>query len=206
METLPTVHAVKNVMDELNYLVYTALNALHEKIGENEDLEFFFRDIYPGQLMSRYEAIFGDPNKAIIRKRYIDESKCVEGGGGNSYLVLDGFKKQTNLKDKVGSIATHKPKTPELTPSVVLEAKPYDFPKDKYAFSYSGFPLILINSRNFRHNPTMAPIFAFEDAYVSRNLENPDYVWSYPSSVENYAGTWTLKTLPDVTRAIEFWK
>lgn len=172
MEDLPTVHAVKNVMDELNYLAYTAINTLHEKIGADKDLEFFFRDIYPGQLMSRYRVLFGDPNKAIIRKRYMDESTCTGEGGESTFAILDGFRKQTDLQAKVGSISAHKPVTPKLPPSVVPEAKKYLGPKELKDIKYSG---ILINDMPMTRAYS-APLFVFEDAKVTRNMENPNYV------------------------------
>lgn len=186
----PTIHSVKHLLDELNYLSYIAVNALHEKIGENDELQFFFLHIYPGASVDKYKEIFGDPNRAIVRKRYVDEAQCEVAAGGSTFKTLDAIGKQTKIKDKVGG-AVGGSKAPK--PSVDVPATPsgaHRGPRSLEEAKYSG---VLLNSVKF-HPAYLAPIQGFEDAYYSRVSES--------SSGEGAR----LSDKPKITRVIQFWK
>lgn len=114
METMPTVHSVKALLDELNWLSYKAKYALSEQLKTNEDLQTLFAHIYPGKSLDLYRALFGDPNTAIIKKRYIEKNKCIPGGGGSVVQTLINYKK--NVSYSVSDIPTKPvPETPEAT-------------------------------------------------------------------------------------------
>lgn len=120
METMPTVHSVKALLDELNWLSYKAKYALSEQLKTNEDLQTLFAHIYPGKSLDLYRALFGDPNTAIIKKRYIEKNKCIPGGGGSVVQTLINYKK--NVSHSVSDIPTKPvPETPEAKPATPEE-------------------------------------------------------------------------------------
>lgn len=180
-------------MDELNYLTHEALKALHEKVSGDENLEFFFAHIYPGKELDKYRELYGDPNKAIVRKRFVNEVECVVGGTGTTFGYLNNFKQQTNVKGKVDSIIGRvRPVTPpEDLPKPPPRAPEYSFARNWDEAKYSG--VLLKNLIYDRHALYRQPITAFEDSYATRNLENVDDVDLNGSH-------------PKLVRAIQFWK
>lgn len=172
--TTPTsVHALKHILDELNYLSNEALVALHEKIGGDENLEFFFAHIYPGKELDKYKELYGDPNKAVVRKRFVNEVQCVVGGTGNTFQYLDTFRKQTNVKAKVDStIGRVKPLEPIDEPMPPPRNMDFSWARNWDEVKYSGVLLGAI----YRTHGFKFPIVIFEDSYVSRNLESQGYV------------------------------
>lgn len=62
METTPTVHAVKALLDELNWVSYKAKAQLTEQLKTNQDLQTLYAHIYPGtKTLELYKALYGDP-------------------------------------------------------------------------------------------------------------------------------------------------
>lgn len=121
METNPTVHSVKAILDELNYLAFTIRANLPKDIQERKDVELLFGHIYPGYVIVQYKEIFGDPVPAMIRKKFTKEAKCDAGGKTSAgKLLMDIFKA---LEEDAKKIPDPKqPVTPEAPKAA--EAKP----------------------------------------------------------------------------------
>lgn len=123
METTPTVHAVKALLDELNWVSYKAKAQLTEQLKTNQDLQTLYAHIYPGtKTLELYKALYGDPKWALIRKRFTDEIKCVGEGGRSMIEWADDYRKSTDfittdikkpeLKPEAKAVEPEKPKTP----------------------------------------------------------------------------------------------
>lgn len=70
------VHGIKAALDDLNYLVYKAQEELSEELKTDDRLKQFFKHAYPANTTPIYMDIFGNPDNAVIRKRFIDEVEC----------------------------------------------------------------------------------------------------------------------------------
>lgn len=180
------VHSgLKALLDKANYTFYLVTKNLHQEIGENEQLQNYFNQVYPGEIVEKYAPVFGDPNKYVIQKRFQDEVTCdAPEAKSNVYELLSRMKTNTKLKERVPKKpAAAKPKPPvEPAPQPEPE-KPVVAPKYRGHVSsmdearYANILLKDIDNAMKRYMYDLAsPIFAFEDGYVSRNLENPAYV------------------------------
>lgn len=97
MQGLYVVHGVKAALDDLNYLTYKAKETLAEELKTDTNLQQFFKHTYPGNSLPIYTEIFGSPDNAIIRKRFIDEIECKPDGSGESVItILDRLNKGTD--------------------------------------------------------------------------------------------------------------
>lgn len=146
METMPTVHAVKALLDELNWLSYKAKYALAEPLKTNRDLQTLFAHVYPGKALELYKELFGDPNTAIIRKRYTEKVKCTPDGTESAIQILSNYKK--NVSHTISDIPV--PPTPDSTPAKPTEeAKPVTPERDPvpppkpFGWKYYGHELII---------------------------------------------------------------
>lgn len=101
MATTPTIHAVKSLLDEVNYLIYKAKRELGVLVDQNLDVSFFFRHIYPSGALTEYRELFGSEEMAILRKKYAEDTKCVEAGKGkDAGELLLKYKKDIETKFK----------------------------------------------------------------------------------------------------------
>lgn len=90
------VHGVKATLDELNYLTYKAKQTLAEELKTDADLQHFFNHMYPGSTIPIYKDLFGNPENAIVRKRFTSEIQCTNEDEGEAVIsILDRFNKDT---------------------------------------------------------------------------------------------------------------
>lgn len=62
METNHNIHAIKDILDELNWVSYKAKGQLAEQLKTNEDLQTLYAHIYPGtKILELYKALYGEP-------------------------------------------------------------------------------------------------------------------------------------------------
>lgn len=92
---------------------YKAKGELSEELKTNEDLQTFFHHVYPGaKILDLYRTLYGDPNTAIVRKRFTEDVKCV-AEGQSTLVLLDNYKRSTNYGvgdiTKPGRPSTGKP-------------------------------------------------------------------------------------------------
>lgn len=93
-----------------------------EQLKTNEDLQFLFTHIYPGsKTLDLYKEIYGDPNIAIIRKRFTEETECTPDGEGSALLTLDNYRR--NTKHSVEDITRPTKSAPETTPTTPQKPK-----------------------------------------------------------------------------------
>lgn len=160
MATSPTIHAVKSLLDEINYLIYKAKKEIGTQLDENLYVQFFFKHVYPVKAWEMYRELFGSEEIALIRKKYAEETKCVEAGKGvDAGQLLAKTKKDVESKYKdTKALIKGGSKAPETPPAVPVEpeqptspesTKPLELPVDpEYKFapslneaSYCGVPL-----------------------------------------------------------------
>lgn len=179
---------LKALLDKANYTFYLVTKNLHQEIGENEQLRNYFTQVYPGGIVEKYEPVFGDPNRYVIQKRFQDEVNCdATDGKSNVYEILKRMKDNTELKERVPKkpprTVTVKPKpasppTPQPEPEKPVAAPKY--PGHVNTMDEARYSNVLLKDIDNAMKTYMydfaSPIFAFEDGYVSRNLENPSYV------------------------------
>lgn len=159
METMPTVHAVKALLDELNWLSYKAKYALTEQLKTNQDLQTLFRHVYPGKALDLYKELFGDPNTAIIRKRYIEKVRCTPDGTESAIQILSNYKK--NVSHSVSDL----PSAPVSPPTEEVELPTVPPPKP-FGWKYYGHELIIADTSDDVWMWT--PIQFFEDTYNTK--------------------------------------
>lgn len=92
MSTVPNMHAVKALLDELNFRSYKAIAALGTRVNTNEDIQNFFHHIYPGKSVKLYSEIFGPPKKALIRKIYAENAECTTEEGRSIVMTISNFR------------------------------------------------------------------------------------------------------------------
>lgn len=186
---------LKNALDEANYMVYVTVKALHQQIGEDPDLLNFFSKFYPASSNERYKQVFGDPNIAIARKRFMDEIECSEQGNKSVSQIASEIKSSTNIDETLRSAGIDIP--PVLVyPDPGLSKPSVTTPESRFARSideakYSG---VLLDSIEIKY-PFANPLFAFEDKKITQRLENVNYRWSYDGQ--------TLNSRPKITIAMQ---
>lgn len=110
------IHGVKASLDELNYITFKTKEELKDQIKTNEDLEYFFKHIYPGNAIKVYKEIFGSPEAAIVRKRFTFETQCTPDQGESVITTLDKFNK--TAKETVEGIPAVQPGTAPIPPGL----------------------------------------------------------------------------------------
>lgn len=174
METTPTVHAVKALLDELNWVSYKAKAQLTEQLKTNQDLQTLYAHIYPGtKTLELYKALYGDPKWALIRKRFTDEIKCVGEGGRSMIEWADDYRKSTDF-------ITTDIKKPELKP----EAKAVEPEKPKSPPKPAEVRIYISSSVTFRPS----------DSHKGRQVRN-----LIPNFNEAVKGQWTSERDPGYT-------
>lgn len=134
------------MLDEAFYVAYTTMTELNERIGENAMLQSYFYSVFPGKLPAAYEKVFGDPNKAIVRKRFMDDLECTDQSDKTITDVINELKRETKIVDKVQS--TKPESEPEPTPEEHKEVRaPTRFARNINEAKYSGVSLDTIDIR-----------------------------------------------------------
>lgn len=90
------VHGIKAALDDLNYLVYKAKEELGDVVNTDDRVRYFFKHVYPANTPPVYRDLFGNPDSAIVRKRFINEVECPREGLSESVIsILDKINKGT---------------------------------------------------------------------------------------------------------------
>lgn len=119
------------------------MTELNERIGETPMLQSYFYSVFPGKIPEAYERVFGDPNKAIVRKRFMDDLECTDRSDKTITDVINELKRETKLNERVKS--TKPEGEPEPTTEEVKETTPTRFARSITEAKYSGVPLDTID-------------------------------------------------------------
>lgn len=96
LQTPNTIHGVKAAIDDLNYACFKAKEALSEELKTDVSIQNFFKHVYPANTVGTYTELFGNPESAVIRKRFTAEVQCPTGGFNESIIsIIDKIKKGT---------------------------------------------------------------------------------------------------------------
>lgn len=186
-------HGLKVLLDKANYEAYQVITNIHEKIGRDPELANYIRNVYPGLVNEKYEAVYGDPNIEIVKGRFINETQCVDRGVSVT-TTLKRYEGNTKLKDKtISTVGTPIVGTTTTASTATSTGK---FARSIEEAAYCG---VLLDTIEIKW-PYANPLFIFEDGKkVTRNLENVDYKWTFDGK------SYTLKDKPKITMALQFW-
>lgn len=124
-------------------MAYTTMTELNERIGENAMLQSYFYGVFPGKIPTAYEKVFGDPNKAIVRKRFMDDLECTDRSQQTITEFINELKRETKLTDKVKST---RPRTEAEVPEEPKEVTvPTRFARSINEAKYTGVSLDTID-------------------------------------------------------------
>lgn len=162
-------HGLKALLDKANYEAFQVITNMHEKIGRDPALAGYLKDVYPNPIMESYQLMYGDPNVEIVKSRFVNETRCISGGGSNVTNSLKQYMANTNLKEK-GITAAGVP-TADRLPMASAAPSSGKFARNIEEATYCG---VLLDTIDIKW-PYANPLFMFEDLYVTRHLENVDY-------------------------------
>lgn len=174
MATPSTIHGVKVILDELNYLIFKAKTSLTQLIEEDTNVQFLLRHVYPSNSLELYNALFGDFNTAIIKKKYSEEVACVEDGTSNIWEIISNYNKTVPTDSQtITQWGVGVSRKPVVVPK---EPEPESTGEHRFARSLDEAKYGGVLLKDVHIDPVYSPpLFAFEDSYESRYLENPDH-------------------------------
>lgn len=106
LENIFTAHSVKALLDQLNWETYNVKEELEAKAVEDPDLNFFFKHVYPGNVLDLYKNIFGDPLYPVLLRRYSEDFSCEVDGVTSSLKWLKETEKDIDFELKTSLVTS----------------------------------------------------------------------------------------------------